>query len=359
MSNEAKRILFTGGGTAGHVIVNLALIPEFHERGYEIDYIGSYKGIERELIEPLEYVNYHAISTGKLRRYLSKENVKDPFKVLKGLMQAHRIMRKRKPSIVFSKGGFVSVPVVAAAKLNRVPSIIHESDFTPGLANKLSFPFAKRILATFPETTNHLPAEKSEVIGALVREELFKGSRERGLQTCGFHQQKPVLMVMGGSSGSKKINDAIRANLDVLLEHLQIIHICGKGQRNDELQQSGYQQFEYVNEGLNDLFAATDFIVSRAGSNAIFEFLALRKPMLLIPLSRQASRGDQILNADSFVKQGYARKLEEEELTQDRLRDEIHILMEQKDQLITQMATYQSQRAKEHVIDIILSEAKN
>ncbi|TGB05375.1 undecaprenyldiphospho-muramoylpentapeptide beta-N-acetylglucosaminyltransferase [Halobacillus salinus] len=353
-----KRILFTGGGTAGHVIVNLALIPEFQKEGYQIDYIGSYNGIEKQLIEPLEGVTYHSISTGKLRRYMSKENFKDPFKVLKGLWQASRIIGKKKPQVIFSKGGFVSVPVVAAAKLRNVPTIIHESDYTPGLANKLSFPFAKKILATFPETMNYLPETKSVHIGAVVREELFEGNRQSGLQFLGFHKQKPTIMVMGGSMGSKKINEAIRGSLDELLQDVQIIHLCGKGQLDPSIDRRGYVQYEYINEGLKDLFAASDFIVSRAGSNAIFEFLALKKPMLLIPLSREASRGDQILNADSFVKQGYAMKLEEEELTGDRLLRDLRELMSQKDQFLQQMENYQSEKAKENVIKIIQQEEK-
>ncbi|MCA1022650.1 undecaprenyldiphospho-muramoylpentapeptide beta-N-acetylglucosaminyltransferase [Halobacillus litoralis] len=348
-----KRILFTGGGTAGHVIVNLALIPEFQKQGYTVDYIGSYEGIEKQLIEPLEGVTYHGISTGKLRRYMSKENFKDPFKVAKGLMQALSIIRKRKPGVVFSKGGFVSVPVVMAAKLTGVPTLIHESDYTPGLANKLSFPFAKKILATFPETMKHLPEGKGEFIGAVVREELFQGSRSKGLSMCSFHKQKPVVMVMGGSMGSKVINDAVRSNLDQLLQNVQIIHICGRGNKDEALHRPGYAQFEYVQDELKDLFAATDFIVSRAGSNAIFEFLALKKPMLLIPLSRKASRGDQILNADSFVKQGYAMKLEEEEMSADRFLTDLQTLMQNKQGILDNMQEYKSEQTKDRVIKLI------
>lgn len=355
MNMSQKRILFTGGGTAGHVIVNLALIPEFQKQGYEVDYIGSYDGIEKQLIEPLKGVTYHGISTGKLRRYMSKENFKDPFKVLKGLAQSLRIIQKRKPQVIFSKGGFVSVPVVMAAKLRNVPTIIHELDYTPGLANKLSFPFAKKILSTFPETMKHLPEGKGEYIGAVVREELFAGARSKGLSLCSFHKQKPVVMVMGGSTGSKKINDTIRDNLDELLKEVQIVHICGHNNRDTSINRQGYAQFEYVNDELKDLFAMTDYIVSRAGSNAIFEFLALKKPMLLIPLSRKASRGDQILNADSFVKQGYAFKLEEEELTDERFLKDLHLLMNEKNQILEKMQDYQSEQTKEKVIDIIQS----
>lgn len=350
---KEKRILFTGGGTAGHVIVNLALIPVFQKEGWEVDYIGSTKGIERKLIENLDEVTYHPISTGKLRRYFSKENFKDPFRVLKGTSQAYRIIRKRKPQVIFSKGGFVSVPVIIAARMNGVPAVIHESDYTPGLANKLAMPFAKKILATFPETMAHLPNKKGEWVGAVVRDELFEGDRQRGLNLCGFTSNKPIVLVMGGSTGSKKINDSIRMNLDQLMEQFQIIHLCGQNNIDETINRPGYIQFEYVNEELNDLFAITDFVVSRAGSNAIFEFLALKKPMLLIPLSRHASRGDQILNAKSFEKQGYARMVEEEELNGDRFLQEIIKLQDEKGSILRDMENYQSGRAKDKVVELI------
>ncbi|SDK48557.1 undecaprenyldiphospho-muramoylpentapeptide beta-N-acetylglucosaminyltransferase [Sediminibacillus albus] len=348
-----KRILFTGGGTAGHVIVNLAVIPYFQQEGWKIDYIGSKDGIEKELISRLNDVEYHSISTGKLRRYFSKENFKDPFKVLNGTLQAYRIIGRNKPSVIFSKGGFVSVPVLAAAWLRRIPAVIHESDYTPGLANKLAIPFAKKVLTTFPETIQHLPEKKAEWIGAVVREELFSGKKEKGLAIANFDNSKPVLLIMGGSGGSAKINQAVRSQLDILLEEYHIIHICGKNNVDSSIKKQGYSQFEYVNEELSDLFAATDFVLSRAGSNAIFEFLALRKPMLLIPLSRNASRGDQILNAKSFQKQGYAQMVEEEELTDERLVSELKNLKENKNEMLKHMRKYESREAKQQVINTI------
>ncbi|WP_186579332.1 undecaprenyldiphospho-muramoylpentapeptide beta-N-acetylglucosaminyltransferase [Aquibacillus kalidii] len=354
-----KRILFTGGGSAGHVIVNLAIIPTFQKEGWEIDYIGSKNGIERELIGRLDGVNYHPISTGKLRRYFSIENFKDPFKVLNGTLQAFRILGKKKPTVIFSKGGFVSVPVLVASRLRKIPAVIHESDYTPGLANKLAMPFAQKILATFPETMQFLPEEKAEWIGAVVRNELFQGSRQKGLQFANLHSDKPVLLIMGGSGGARKINQAVRDQLDRLLNEFQIIHICGKGNVDREVEAEGYAQFEYVNEELSDLFAATDFVLSRAGSNAIYEFLALKKPMLLIPLSRNASRGDQILNANSFVKQGYAKMVEEEDLTEDRLVKELLELKEGKGNFLKNMRHYESFEAKEKVVKIIKDIAKN
>lgn len=353
-----KRILFTGGGSAGHVIVNLALIPVFQREGWEIDYIGSKEGIERTLIEQLDDVTYYPISTGKLRRYLSLENIKDPFKVVKGTLQAWRIIGKRKPAVIFSKGGFVSVPVVLASKMRGVSAVIHESDYTPGLANKLAIPFAKKVLATFPETMEYLPENKAEYVGAVVREELFQGTKEKGLSLCGFTNNKPVLLIMGGSGGAQKINETVRASLDRLLEKFQIVHICGKGKVDKSVQRQGYAQFEYVNDELKDIFAATDFVLSRAGSNAIFEFLALQKPMLLIPLSREASRGDQIINAKSFEDKTYARVLEEENLTEESLGKELDKLIQQAPIILDKMKQYQSDRARDRVVDIIKKSVK-
>lgn len=352
MKNE-KRILFTGGGTAGHVIVNLALIPVYQQAGWKIDYIGSYEGIERDLIAPLDGVTYHPISTGKLRRYMSIENFKDPFKVLRGMMQAYGIIGKRKPSVIFSKGGFVSVPVVVAAKLRGVPVVIHESDYTPGLANKLSIPFARKVLATFEETLKFLPEQKREYVGAVIREELFTGNREKGLKFTGLKGEKPVLLIMGGSGGSEIINKAVRTNLQELLQQFEIIHICGQGKIDSTVDVPGYAQFEYVHGELRDIFAATDFVLSRAGSNAIYEFLALRIPMLLIPLSLEASRGDQIVNARSFKEKGFARVLQEEELTPDKLTDELLQLLKTAPVILDKMKQFEPGTTRDRVIEII------
>jgi UDP-N-acetylglucosamine--N-acetylmuramyl-(pentapeptide) pyrophosphoryl-undecaprenol N-acetylglucosamine transferase len=355
---KKKRILFTGGGTAGHVTVNLALIPEFQREGWEVDYIGSRDGIEKDLIGQIDNVNYYEISTGKLRRYMSIENLKDPFKVVKGTLQAWKIIGKRKPAVVFSKGGFVSVPVVLASKLRGVSAVIHESDFTPGLANKLAIPFAKKILATFPETVKYLPEEKAEYVGAVVREELFLGDKNKGLALCGFNREKPVLLIMGGSGGAHKINETVRGSLTTLLDKFQIVHICGIGKVDESVQKEGYVQFEYVNEELKDIFSITDFVLSRAGSNAIFEFLALHIPMLLIPLSKEASRGDQIINAKSFQEKTYARVLEEEELTEETLNKELEKLVQQAPIIMDQMKKYQSEKSRDRVIEIIKGSTK-
>lgn len=318
-----KKIVLTGGGTAGHVTPNLALIPALQRAGFEIVYIGSENGIEKNLIEK-EGIAYYGIPTGKLRRYASMKNVTDMFRVVAGVKQANHLLKKIKPDIVFSKGGFVAVPVVLAAKSQKIPVVIHESDMTPGLANKIATPFAKKVCTTFPETLSHIPKEKGVNTGTPIRKELFAGNKEAGLRFCGFTSEKPVIMMMGGSLGSVKINVQLRGALDTLLQDFQVAHICGKGNLADKLNHTkGYRQFEYVHEELPDILAAADVIISRAGSNSISEFLALKKPSLLIPLSQNASRGDQILNSRSFERQGFAKVLLEEDMTYATLEDAV------------------------------------
>lgn len=350
---KGKQILFTGGGSAGHVIVNLALIPIFQQEGWKVDYIGSQNGIEKKLIDQLDGVTYHDISTGKLRRYMSLENLKDPFKVMKGVFQTWWILGKCKPSVIFSKGGFVSVPVVLAGKLRGIPTLIHESDLTPGLANKIAIRFAKKVFTTFPETEQFLPEKKVEYVGAVIREALFHGSIEKGYILTKLNRDKPILLIMGGSGGSQNINRIVRESLGEILPVFQIIHICGEGNRDTNIQQQGYVQFEYVNEALKDIFAITDYVLSRAGSNAIFEFLALRIPMLLIPLSLEASRGDQIDNAKSFVNQGFAHVLYEENLTKDQLINELNNLKSFGAILSDNMGSLKNEKTREQVVELI------
>lgn len=353
-----KKIIFTGGGTAGHVTVNLALMPKFINEGWQVIYIGSENGIEKQLVATVDQVPYRSISTGKLRRYFDWNNLKDPFRVLKGMFQAYRIIKMEKPNVLFSKGGFVAVPVILGAWLNKVPVITHESDLTPGLANRISVPFVTKVCVTFPETKRYLRENKAAHVGAIIREELLCGKAERGLALCGFQEDKPVLLIMGGSLGARRINEAIRANLDQLKVQFQIVHICGKGNVVQALESNGYRQFEYVQEDLPDLLAMTDLVISRAGSNAIFEFLALRKPMLLIPLSRAASRGDQILNARSFENAGYAKVIEEENLTDDILFTSVQRLYENRSHFIEAMEREQKRDSISQVISLIKKTAK-
>lgn len=332
-----KKIILTGGGTAGHVTPNIALLPSLKKAGYDISYIGSYEGIEKKLIEE-QNIPYYGISSGKLRRYLDIKNFTDPFRVLKGFSEAKKLMKQIQPDILFSKGGFVSVPVVFAAKHYKIPVIIHESDMTPGLANKLSLPMATKICCNFPETVKLLPEGKAVLTGSPIRAELHKGTRNIGLKFAGLSTGKPVILVIGGSQGSAAINQAVRTILSQILTKYQVIHICGKDNLDNSLKNTaGYAQFEYVKNELKDVFAAADLIISRAGANAICEILSLRKPNILIPLSKAASRGDQILNADSYQKQGFSKVIEEENLTGKILWDFIEEVYQNKQTYILAM----------------------
>ncbi len=318
-----KRIVLTGGGTAGHVTPNIALLPTLQEMNYDVHYIGSYDGMEKRIMEDFD-VPYYGISTGKFRRYFDVKNFTDPFRILKGLAEAKRILKKLAPDVVFSKGGFVSVPVVRAAASLGIPCIIHESDMTPGLANKLCIPVASKVCCNFPETLNDLPDDKAVLTGSPIREELAKGNKIAGLNLCGFTANKPVIMVVGGSLGASSVNKVIRQALSKLLPDFQIVHLCGRDKIDNKLLNiDGYKQFEFLKSDLKDIFAMADVVISRAGANAICELLALKKPNLLIPLPAASSRGDQILNAKSFESQGFSMVIDEGILTEDLLADKV------------------------------------
>lgn len=348
-----KHIVLTGGGTAGHVTPNIALIPRLKELGYQISYIGSYEGIEKKLIEELG-IPYYGISSGKLRRYFDLKNFSDPFRVLKGFGQARKLLKELKPDVVFSKGGFVTVPVVIAAKKCRIPAIIHESDMTPGLANKLCLSSAAKICCNFPETVNSLPKDKAVLTGTPIRQELMDGDKETAREFCGFTDEKPVLMVIGGSLGAASVNENIRKILPELLKDFQVIHLCGKGKTDENLKSTeGYVQFEYIREELPDLFALADIVISRAGANAICELNALKKPNLLIPLSANASRGDQILNARSFERQGFSMVMEEEEITEQSLLEAVHKLYANRQTYINAMSNSRHMDSIHQITSII------
>lgn len=350
-----KKILLTGGGTAGHVTPNLALVPLLKEDGYEICYIGTKKGIEREIIEK-EGIPYFPISAGKLRRYFSFKNFVDPFKIAKGYFGAKKILKRERPNIVFSKGGFVTVPVVFAAKKCNIPVVLHESDYTPGLANRLAIPRANRVCVSFESTAKHIPQGKCVVTGAPVRDSLLKGSRQQGLFLTGFTGEKPVLLIMGGSLGALAVNQAVDAVLDQLLQHFDIIHIRGKEHISPELaNKAGYVQYGYVSEELPDLFAAADLMLSRAGANAIFEILALSIPALLIPLPKESSRGDQILNAGYFEKKGYSLVLQQSDMTPQKLLESLLELERQAPQLKKAMRQSGMTDGAKNVMQVIRS----
>lgn len=351
-----KRIVLTGGGTAGHVSPNQALIPLLLSEGWDIHYIGTKAGIERSLIEPMQGVTYHAVSSGKLRRYFDLKNFTDPFRVIAGAFQSFAIIRKLKPSVVFSKGGFVSVPVVVGAALCRVPVVMHESDITPGLANKLCKPFAKVVCTTFPECAKLL-GDKGLETGTPLREAIFSGSRERGLALAGFDGSKPVLMMIGGSLGAQSVNAVLREALPAITEKFDVLHVCGKGNLAPELEgTSGYRQFEYLSDELPDAFACADVLLSRAGSNSLSELLALRKPALLIPY--HSGRGDQLLNANSLKARGLAHVMVQSDLTAESLPPALDALWEDRALLAQRMDALPSADGRQAVMEQIHRYAK-
>lgn len=348
-----KKIVLTGGGTAGHVTPNIALLPHLREAGYEVFYMGSYDGIEKRLIADFD-IPYTGISTGKFRRYLDLKNFTDPFRVIKGYSEAKKYLKELMPDVVFSKGGFVSVPVVRAAAALKIPCIIHESDMTPGLANKLCIPVAAKVCCNFPETLQNLPSSKAVLTGSPIREELASGSRLEGLKFCGFTANKPVIMVVGGSQGAASVNEAVRKALPALLEDFQVVHLCGKEKIDDSLLTlEGYKQFEYLKAELKDIFAMADVVISRAGANAICELLALAKPNILIPLPAAKSRGDQLLNARSFASQGFSIVLDEEELTETLLVEKVQELYCSKQTYIEAMKQSRQLNAIDTIMELI------
>lgn len=352
----SKKIVLTGGGTAGHVTPNIALFSHLQQENYEITYIGSYDGIEKRILSDFPSITYYGISTGKFRRYFDIKNFTDPFRVIKGYTEARKILKKLRPDVVFSKGGFVSVPVVRAAASLNIPCIIHESDMTPGLANRLCIPVASKVCCNFPETIRLLPEKKAVLTGSPIREELLKGNKNAGLKYCSFSSLKPVIMVIGGSLGSSSINKTVREALPELLNDFQIIHICGNEKvDNLLLNTSGYKQFEYVKQELKDLFAMSDIIISRAGANAISEILALKKPNILIPLPATSSRGDQLLNAHSFECQGYSMVLQENVLTPELLTEKVHELYFTRNSYIKTMSCSHQTNAIKTIMQLITS----
>jgi UDP-N-acetylglucosamine--N-acetylmuramyl-(pentapeptide) pyrophosphoryl-undecaprenol N-acetylglucosamine transferase len=349
-----KHILLTGGGTAGHVTPNIALLPALQDAGYAISYIGSMTGIERELISR-EGIPFYAIPAGKFRRYFDLKNVTDIARIKLGFLKSLLLVNRIKPHLLFSKGGFISCPVVWACWILRVPVIIHESDISPGLANKLSLPFAKKICYSFPETANHLTKGKALHTGIPVRESLASGDAEKGRAFCGFADTKPIIVVIGGSLGSQAVNACVRQSLDDLLKEYNVCHICGRGNLVEN--RTGYVQFEYVRTELADLFILADVVISRAGATTLFELAALRKPSLLIPLPLQASRGDQILNAQSFEKQGFSRVLRQENMTPDTLVKNIREVYESRETMTAAMKERAPQNAVEKIMEVIENEA--
>lgn len=356
MTKKVK-IIFTGGGSSGHVTPSLPLILSLKNKEVDIFYVGSKKGIEYSLIKSLK-IPYYAITVGKLHRYWTWKNLLTPFQLLIGITQSLLIFQKIKPNVIFSKGGFVALPVVIAAKLNGIPVVIHESDLTPGLANRLSFPFAKLICITFPETAKYFKnTSKVLITGMPIRDSLLHGDLEKGLKFCGFVDKliKPVLLIMGGGLGSTSVNERIRRLINPLTEKFQIIHICGKNKTDPAFEGiKDYKQFEYLQDEFADVLASADLVVSRAGATSIYELLALNKPNILLPLSKKASRGDQIENAKYFAQLGLSKVIYFEEFSDEKLLKTLSESYENLDQLKSQLSQFKQINATQIIVDKLL-----
>lgn len=352
----SRIIVLTGGGSGGHVTPNLALLPSLKERGYEAHYIGTRDGIERELVSGIPY---HTIRAGKLRRYASLKNFSDPFKTISGYFEAKKILKSLRPSVVFCKGGFVSVPVAFAAHSLHIPVVLHESDYTPGLANRLCAPKADKICLSFDAGTERY-GDKAVVTGSPIRPDLLGGDRQKGLDFCGLTGEKPVLLVMGGSQGAGALNDIVDASIDAITKNFGIIHLRGRGNLKTEwTKKPGYAQFEYVSAEMPDLYAAADIALTRSGAGAVFELLALKKPALLIPLPRSQSRGDQILNADFFEKKGYSMVLRQDALSPDQFLHALEELYDNKKKYSEAMENAGTAFGTENVLDVICAVERN
>lgn len=335
-----NKIIFTGGGSAGHVIPNLVLIKKFQQENWDINYIGSQTGIEREIITKIN-IPYHSIATGKLRRYCSLQNFIDPFKIVFGIIQAFNLIRNLKPNVIFSKGGFVAFPVVIASWVNRIPVVIHEADLTIGLTNKLCFPFATKICISFPETIEQIKNKNKVIVtGIPIRKDFFYGDIKRGKDICGFTSSKKILLVFGGSLGADPINKVIRELLPKIIEKFQVVHVCGEGKIDLNYNYNDYKQFSYLYEDFPRILAAADLVISRSGANTIYELIVLHKPNILIPLTKTSSRGDQISNAEYCVRNGFSEMILQEQLTTDLLLQKIELVEKNSDNIIAEIKKF-------------------
>ena len=326
-----QKLVMTGGGSAGHTVPNLALLPALKEK-FDISYVGS-EGIEKKLLSG-QGVPFYTISCTKLVRGSLLQNIQMPLRFIKSIRQAKRVLRSIRPDAVFSKGGYVSLPVVFAAKALKIPVVSHESDLSAGLANRLIAKKCDLVLTSFPETAKQF--KNGVYSGSPVRQELFQGSREIALHKYGFDGRKPVLLIFGGGSGSRTINRAVAEILPELLKKMDVLHICGKDASTKVL--PGYAPLAYEQD-MASAYACADFVVSRAGSNSVFEILALQKPALLIPLENKRSRGDQVENALYFSKKGCCRVLREGDLCGEALLSALQSLAADKALLKTLKGT--------------------
>lgn len=332
------QLLVVGGGSAGHVIPALPVIAAMQQAGAEVTFVGTHSGLEEELVASAG-VTFHAISAGKFRRYFSWQNFTDLFRIGVGVVQAFFFIGRCKPDVVFSKGGFVSFPIAFASWLRRVPVVAHESDLTPGLANRLVLPFVDTLCVSFAQTKVAAGGARVVHTGTPLRTSILQGDAERGRQLLDVDTSRPLLIVTGGSLGADSLNAVVRDALPELAEHFVVVHVCGRGKLKS-IEAAGYLQFEYVDEGWGDMLAAADIVLSRAGANALFELLALRKLNLLVPLSAQASRGDQVANAAFAEESGYSVVVAEQALDTTSLMVALETLLAHRQQYQDALATF-------------------
>jgi UDP-N-acetylglucosamine--N-acetylmuramyl-(pentapeptide) pyrophosphoryl-undecaprenol N-acetylglucosamine transferase len=352
---KLKKLVLTGGGTAGHVMPHLAMLDLYRRNNIQVEYIGS-SGVEKSLIEQAG-VPFHVIRTGKLRRYFSLKNFFDIFNIFLGTLQSFLILIRIRPDAIFSKGGFVSVPICVAGWFLRIPVVSHESDYTPGLATRIISHFASKILCTFDDTKKFFnPKVPCESVGTPIRAQLKMGKRDKGLRYCGLDSHdtsRKILMIIGGTQGAQRINDAVVAAIEMLLKKFQIIHICGKSKLTG-LTKDGYFACEFAGLELADMIACADLVLSRAGANTIFELLSVNKPMLLIPLEI-GSRGDQVHNANYFKAKGWAEVLSETQLESTSLLKCLEEVERNAELIIQKQKDYSTSNPDEKILAIIQS----
>lgn len=346
-----KKIVLTGGGTAGHITPHLALMP-YLKKDFDFTYIGSKNSMEQKMMQDL--MPFYCVETTKLKRKLSLSNMLIPFKLIKGICQAKKLLKKIKPNIIFSKGGFVAVPVVIAGHLLKIPIITHESDYTLGLANKLIKNKCTYVCTSFDVTSKNL--KNGIFTGSPIREQIFKGNKQNIYKKFNFDKNKKSILFIGGSLGSQSINSTVFGTLKILTQKYNVLHIVGKNNVNDSIKYNNYVQIEFANN-VEDAFDFADVVVTRGGANVLFELLAIKKPMLIIPLSKKESRGDQILNANYFKQKGYANVLPEENLTAKTLLNEIENTFNNADKFKTNMKNEATNGTKK-IVDLIKKNAK-
>lgn len=317
-------MLLSGGGTAGHVLPHTAVVEalrrELKQEPLELLYVGSAHGIERTLVERWGWP-YATIPVGKLRRYWDWRHITDPFKIVAGFFKSLWIVRRFRPEVMFSKGGYVSVPVMLAAWCWRVPIVLHDSDTRPSLTTRWMGRLAKTVCLAHPEASKRLSQrmqQKIVVTGLPLRSEIFEGDKARARTLTGLRGTTPVLLVMGGSLGAESLNKVVEQALPKLLETHQVIHLSGPGKQNPDLRKNppkGYVTFEYLEEALPDVYALADVVLTRGGANALAELEALGKSLIIVPLGTEASHGDQVENARRLESMNRAQVIPQDRCT--------------------------------------------